>query len=171
VTLLATIVLAFSAPPAGDCPTTYSRADFHRVARRAFDGVASATDHERRTLHRVVRCQRRPASAPLVRFHADRYRRSHRLSLAIREVTPYDCGAIGSYAIPCSIVACESGPTTAVPKRWSTVNPIGALGPYQFLNKPVPWPVRTGADRLAHHRKAAELWASGAGASHWTECL
>lgn len=28
-------------------------------------------------------------------------------------------------------------------------------------------PVVTAADRLAHHRMAAELWAGGAGASHW----
>ncbi len=86
----------------------------------------------------------------------------------IRKLTPYRC-ATGRWAIPCSIIACESG------GRWWVENSIGAKGPYQFLGKRVinryHWPVRNLSDRLAHHRLASNLWQGGNGRSHWAECL
>jgi hypothetical protein len=84
---------------------------------------------------------------------------------AIRRVTPYRC-SFGRYAIPCSVVRCES-----TDGSWDTINSIGAKGPYQFLNKDslIPWPVKTSAHRLAHHRLAAKLWAESHG--HWAQCL
>jgi len=107
-----------------------------------------------------------------VRFHVERYRRHHLAALAelraeqrirdeIAALTPYDCASAGRWAIPCAIVACESG------YSWGAYNPSGARGPYQFLGWNVPWPVRTLADQLAHHRMAARLYADGAGRSHW----
>ncbi|MDX6534007.1 MAG: hypothetical protein QOF68_1751 [Gaiellales bacterium] len=81
--------------------------------------------------------------------------------MAVARVTPFDCGSRGRWAIPCSIIACESG------FSWTAYNPSGARGPYQFLGWAVPWPVRTAADKLAHHRMAARLWNGGAGRSNW----
>jgi hypothetical protein len=79
---------------------------------------------------------------------------------AIRRLTPYRC-SFGRSAIPCYVVMCESG------GRWNAWNPSGAIGPYQLLGWGAPWPVRTRADRLAHHRIAARLWNGGRGASNW----
>jgi hypothetical protein len=158
-------VTLFVAAPAeaASCPTKYTRADFHRIAAQAYDGRHATTRHERRALARVVRCQKRPrASAPVIRDHRRRYRRSHLHRLELRSIAPYDCGRHGRFAVPCSIVYRESH------YSWNAYNgSSGARGPYQFLGWRVPWPVRSAADRLAHHRMAARLWAGGAGASHW----
>jgi hypothetical protein len=78
----------------------------------------------------------------------------------IAGVTVYEGGG-GCWAIPAEIVACESG------YSWSAYNSSGARGPYQFLGWPVPWPVDSVADKRAHHRMAASLYAGGAGRSHW----
>lgn len=155
--------MAAPAAQAAKCPAKYSRADFHRVAKKAFDGRQPATQKERRTLKRVIRCQERPrASAKVIRKHRRSYRRHHLRRLELRSIAPYDCGSHGRFAVPCSIVARESR------YSWGAYNSSsGALGPYQFLGWRVPWPVRSAADRLAHHRMAARLWARGAGASHW----
>jgi hypothetical protein len=157
------MLLAAAPAQAASCKTKYDRADFHRIAKRAYDGREAATRHERRTLARVIRCQSRPrASARLIAGHQRRYRRRHVGRLELRRVAPYDCGAHGRFAVPCGIVWRESH------YSWNAYNSAsGALGPYQFLGWRVPWPVRSTADRLAHHRMAARLWAGGAGASHW----
>jgi len=78
-------------------------------------------------------------------------------------LTPYDCGAYGRFAIPCYIVDRESG------FDWGAANPSStARGPYQMLDiHGRPWPIRSEADKLEHHRIAAHLWAGGAGSSHW----
>ncbi|HEX2161131.1 MAG TPA: hypothetical protein VHF88_04840 [Thermoleophilaceae bacterium] len=156
------LLLAPSAQ-AAKCPAKYSRADFHRIAAKAYDGRQPTTRHERRTLARVVRCQKRPrASRTLIRDHRGRWRRRHLRGLELRSIAPYSCGRHGRFAVPCSIVERESR------YSWSAYNASsGALGPYQFLGWRVPWPVRTASDRLAHHRMAARLWSGGAGASHW----
>jgi len=111
----------------------------------------------------VIRCQTRPkASRKLIRAHRARYRAHHGYRLAVRRLTPYDCGHHGRFAIPCGIVDRESR------FSWGAYNSSsGARGPYQFLGWNVPWPVRSAADRLAHHRMAAKLWAGGFGSSHW----
>ena len=76
-------------------------------------------------------------------------------------LTPYDCGSAGRFAVPCYIVACESG------YSWSAYNPSGALGPYQLLGWGAPFPVGGWRDKMEHHRIAGELWSGGSGASHW----
>ncbi len=133
------------------------------MAKKAFDGRQPATRKERRTLKRVIRCQERPrASAKVIRDHRRSYRRHHLRQLELRAIAPYDCGSHGRFAVPCWIIARESR------YSWDAYNSSsGARGPYQLLGWRVPWPVRTAADRLAHHRMAARLWAHGAGASHW----
>ena len=158
-------MMLLAAPPAqaAKCPSKYDRADFHRIAGKAYDGRHATARHERRTLARVVRCQRRPrASARVIGDHRRRYRRRHLRRIELRSIAPYKCGSHGRFAVPCSIVARESR------YSWSAYNTSsGALGPYQFLGWRVPWPVRSAADQIAHHRMAARLWAGGAGASHW----
>lgn len=88
------------------------------------------------------------------------YRDRLKAELAYREridaLTPY-----GEWAIPEYIVECESHGS------WSAYNPSGAVGPYQLLGKGAPFPVTSKADKLTHHRIASDLWAGGAGASHW----
>jgi len=160
---LAAALFAAAPAQAAKCPAEYDRGDFHEAAKKAYDGRGAATRHERRTLARVVRCQRRPrASAAVIRAHSRRYRRHHVLRLELRRVAPFDCGSHGRFAVPCPIVQRESR------YSWGAYNASsGALGPYQFLGWRVPWPVRDSADKLAHHRMAARLWAGGSGASHW----
>lgn len=160
---LALALLVAAPAQAAKCPTKYDRADFHKVAKKVYDGRHATARHERRTLARVVRCQKRPrASAPVIREHRQRYRGRHLRRLELRSIAPYKCGSHGRFAVPCSIVERESH------YSWSAYNASsGALGPYQFLGWRVPWPVRSAADQIAHHRMAARLWAGGAGASHW----
>lgn len=87
-------------------------------------------------------------------------RRSSELELIA--LTPYDCGSAGRFAIPCYVVACESG------YSWTAYNPSGASGPYQLMPEwGAPYPARTRAEKLEVHRIAGELWAGGAGASNW----
>jgi hypothetical protein len=79
----------------------------------------------------------------------------------LKRLTPYVC-SFGRSAIPCYIVMCESR------GRWTALNRSGAAGLYQLM--PMhgrPFPVRTSADRLAHHRIAHRLWRGGAGAGNW----
>jgi hypothetical protein len=79
----------------------------------------------------------------------------------LAEVTPYPGPGDSYWAIPASIVACESG------YSWRAANPSGAVGPYQLLGWGAPFPVHGFADRLAHHRIASRLYAGGAGRSQW----
>lgn len=160
---LAAVLFAAAPAQAAKCPAKYTRADFHRVAKQAYDGRYATSRHERRTLARVTRCQQRPrVSAAVIRDHRRRYRNRHLRRLELRSIAPYECGSHGRFAVPCSIVERESR------YSWDAYNSSsGARGPYQFLGWRVPWPVRSAADRLAHHRMAARLWARGAGASHW----
>lgn len=72
------LVLGFAAPQTAvaapaDCDKTYTRAHFHRAARSTFS-TAFPSLERKRTLRRVVRCQRRVASRPIVRRHRRLYR-------------------------------------------------------------------------------------------------
>jgi hypothetical protein len=80
-----------------------------------------------------------------------------------RQITPYRClrGSEGTFAIPCSIISCESH------FSWDAANPSGAVGPYQLLGWGAPYPARTFAQRLANHQIAARVYAGGAGRSNW----
>jgi hypothetical protein len=128
------------------------------------------TDSQRRRIRHFRRSNE--ARPPRLREIASRergeYRRHRERKLEAREarqvssLTPYDCGSAGSFAIPCYIVACESG------YSWSAYNPSGAAGPYQIMPEHGrPYPIDSAEDRLAHHRIASSLWNGGAGASNW----
>lgn len=80
----------------------------------------------------------------------------------IASVTPYPGPNGTRWAIPWSIVYCESKGS------WSAYNPSGAAGPYQLMPEwGRPFPVTSEADKLAHHRIAARVWNGGAGRSNW----
>jgi hypothetical protein len=123
-------------------------------------GIRKALMVSRRPRH-WIRCARSRHSTRKLRVYARRYRPIARYRRALTAVTPYQCGSHGRYAIPCGIVACESG------FRWSAANPSGAIGVYQLLGKGAPWPANTRARRLIHHRIAFNLYAGGRGRSHW----
>lgn len=142
------------------CATTYSRAMFHAAARSAVRDPVITT-HERAIVRKVVRCQRSAKSRRNVRFHWKRYSRSAARKRTVVSLTPYQCPNGTRWAIPCAIVMCESHGS------WSAYNPSGASGPYQLLAKGAPMPADTAAKRLTHHRIASNLYAGGAGRSHW----
>lgn len=69
----------------------------------------------------------------------------------------------GCWVIPAWCVEAESGGS------WTAYNPSGASGPYQLLGHGQPWPVTTRAQAMAHHRIAAQLYASQ-GLGPWVAC-
>lgn len=90
----------------------------------------------------------------------------------IDHITPYSCRTIvGIFhsAVPCWVITQESAMVRAGPwnalNTWTRGYPCGnrACGPYQFVDKPVPWPVivrsyyKTLKRKLAHHRMARRL--------------
>lgn len=96
-----------------------------------------------------------------MRFHLARYKRHWSYRVQVASLTPYPGPNGTRWAIPWSIVNCESH------GRWDAYNPSGASGPYQLLGWGAPMPANTPARRLAHHRIAARVWAGGAGRSNW----
>lgn len=90
----------------------------------------------------------------------ERKRRIYYRYRAFRKIAPYPGGGT-FWAVPYSIVRCESGGS------WSAYNPSGALGPYQLLGHGAPWPVRGWHDKMEHHRIAGALYRAY-GTSPWT---
>ena len=153
-------ILGDNAHASEGCSTVHTVHGYRSYASRVYKRpVVSLAAHRR--LAEMHVCQRSYRARKAVGRHHDRYKRAREQRKAIMRLTPYR-GPNGSrWAIPWYIVACESRGS------WSAYNPSGARGPYQLLGWKVPWPARTQADRLAHHRMATRLWRGGAGASHW----
>lgn len=77
--------------------------------------------------------------------------------------SPHPQGA-GCWVIPAWCVRAESG------GRWDAHNPTSpARGPYQLLSHGEPWPVRTRAQAMEHHRIARALYRAG-GLLPWVAC-
>lgn len=91
--------------PAG-CAKAYSRATFHKAARRSFV-TFPYTAHEQKTLKRVIRCQRSDRSRRIVRRHLDGYKAGYRARfrwhIAWAKVPAWLRNTLGR------IAACESG--------------------------------------------------------------
>lgn len=156
------------------CPRLYARADFHRFASRAFRGHGRTTLEQRRTLDRVIRCQRHRKSKRVLRRHRGRYkhalwerREAHRQRLRVTRdwcsPDPHPLGA-GCWEIPVSCVFAESGGS------WSAHNPTSpARGAYQLNQHGEPWPVDSWQDAMVHHRIAEGLYAAR-GLQPWVAC-
>lgn len=82
-------------PRAKSCARVYTRADYHRAAKRAFDGRRRATRDERRTLDRVMRCQWRRSSHRILEHHEVRYRRHHLRKLERQRILAWGNRGIG----------------------------------------------------------------------------
>jgi hypothetical protein len=145
-----------------------------KLVRKAYNRHKDYTDDdprkrwEKNRLRHFRHCAKGDRARKQMREDAAYWRQSYRgwqrSEELARSLTPYVDPNGNRWAIPWEIVWCESGPGGS----WTAYNESsGARGPYQFLGWDVPWPVYTDADKLAHHRMAAELWAGGAGRSHW----
>lgn len=126
---------------------------------------------EKRHWQAHKRCVHKPAQKSISEYRDKwaaafyRHRHEEKAERFVQRYLPYTGPNGTHWAIPWSIVACESGGS------WSAYNPSGARGPYQFLGWNVPWPVTSERDRRKHHKMAASLYAGGSGASHWAQCL
>lgn len=88
------------------------------------------------------------------------WRAAFRQRLAYYRLTPFVCSNGTRWAVPCYIVACESG------YSWMAYNPSGAVGPYQLLGHGAIYPARTRAAKMQNHRIARNLYLSY-GSSPW----
>lgn len=141
-------------------PCSASQRKFRTYARKVYERSRISRSALRR-LDKLRACARsRKAAKNMLRYQKEQSvdRRFRRI---VNSLTPYPGPNGTRWAIPYYIVACESH------GNWNAYNPSGARGAYQFLGWNVPWPVRSEADKVAHHRMAARLWAGGRGASHW----
>lgn len=134
----------------------YMRARYHRRD-------APLTRGQKRYVRRMTGCMFSARKARRARVLRKRLRAGLRARLAYYRLAPYGPCYGGRWAVPCEIIGGESGGS------WTVANDGGCIGPYQFCGWSVPWPVRSWADRLAHHRMAARLWRGGAGCSNWTQ--
>jgi hypothetical protein len=82
---------------------------------------------------------------------------------------PHPAGA-DCWVIPFWCVDAETRGYTGRAK-WRALNHegSGARGPYQLYKKPDPWPVRTRAQAMVHHRIARALYATR-GLQPWSAC-
>ena len=134
-------------------------ADAYREERWA--DSSPAKDREKRAWQEHKRCVRDAELRERIEDYRDKRQETFDLYRRYRVAAPFP-GPNGTWwAIPWWIVSCES-----YGGRWDVVSYAGALGAYQLLNWPVPWPVNSFADQVAHHEMAAYLWANY-GASKW----
>lgn len=138
------------------CAKTYTQAQHARYARAVYARSEVTRAAQRRVGH-LRRCQTTPKAQINAKRLTRRLRARYQERKVVDSLTPYNCGSHGRFAIPCYIVACESG------YSWRAYNPSGATGPYQLLGKGVS----LSDPPIVHHRVAAALWAGGRGASHW----
>lgn len=99
-----------------------------------------------------------PCDAP--RARARKLREGFYLYRRYRQVAPYRGFSEGDLwlkwlAVPSYIVACETRGYYGQ-GRWRATNG-STMGPYQFIGWPVPWPVDSARDKVAHHEMAAGL--------------
>lgn len=166
--MLATASTGAGAPIPSAAPAAV-RCSVSQTAQRKF---ATQVYHRRRIgkhalwrLDQMRGCARSARAARNMLAVQHREGRERKLRLELAALTPYGpCpGIAGRWAVPCDIIEGEAH------GGWTVVNYRGCLGPYQFCGWKVPWPVRTLADKIAHHRLARALWRGGAGCSNWEQ--
>jgi hypothetical protein len=144
----------------------YRAAHVRPLARKAWHQRKGATHKQVEKYHSLLYChedgRKGYMKATWKRQKHDFYERRAEQRARLQN-TPYSCGgAIGRSAIPCSIVECESH------GDYEAQNDSGAYGKYQLM--PEWWapgfPSPDEQDAIAH-----DLWAGGAGAGNWQQCL
>jgi hypothetical protein len=154
------------------CRKLFTVAMGERAANRIYARHARVRQHELKVLGYIERCQRNPAAWGFVRGydHGQAARWHARPLAAAHKTTDSSSGAswIGGWAIPASVVQCESGGRNLPP------NSAGASGYYQII--PGTWQAYGGgryapsayqATAQEQAVVASRIWAGGAGASQW----
>jgi hypothetical protein len=156
------------------CGKLFTVAMGQRAANRFYSGDAAPSEHELRVLGYIERCQLNPAAQSFIRGYDQRHARTQRARLATAHpaasATTAQAALAGAagWAIPASVVQCESGGQNLPP------NSAGASGYYQII--PSTWQAY-GGDRYAatayqataqeQATVAASIWAGGTGAGQW----
>lgn len=142
------------------CPRLFHQKEFARHARKVFNHRPSITRPVKKRLKVKRDCAFSPQAVTNNRALYVKLKKKRIKRLTVNYTAPYSCGSSGHYAIPCYIVACESGFSS------TAQNPSGAYGYYQLMpswwghlgRKPTP---------AEQHAIAAKLWNGGSGAGNW----
>jgi len=140
------------------------------AANLIYSGHGQITEHNLKVLGYIERCQRNPGAQGFVRGYDQSQARKHqaRVQAAKAAAAPHASASGGGWAIPSSVVQCESGGLDLGP------NSAGASGYYQII--PSTWAAYGGtkyaesAYQATAQQQAAiasRIWAGGAGARQW----
>ncbi|HYB30850.1 MAG TPA: transglycosylase family protein [Solirubrobacteraceae bacterium] len=141
-----------------------------RAANLIYSVNGHVSQHALRVLGYIERCQRNPAAQGFVRGY-DRYQAGMhhaRLVAAQAAAATQRSRDSGEWAIPSSVVQCESGGQDLPP------NYAGASGYYQII--PSTWQTYGGtryapsayqATAQQQAAVASRIWSGGAGANQW----
>lgn len=141
------------------------------AANLIYSGQGHVTEHALRVLGYIERCQRNPAAQGFVRGYDQYQARMHQARMAAAQAAAAQARqpqANGGWAIPSSVVMCESGGQNLPP------NSAGASGYYQII--PSTWAAYGGtqyapsayeATAQQQAAVASRIWDGGAGAGQW----
>lgn len=98
-------------------------------AKKKWRDRTPVSDRQRADLGRHLDCLERRKDRRVIRAFARDRQTAFREYRGYRLVATIRCGPYGWFAIPCGVVACESG------YSWRVVNSIGAAGAYQIIRR------------------------------------